>query len=275
MEYIPESEWVERNKDVNSKMLEYVKHFVTPISKALDHNTGEHFGTGSYLEIENTKYLITNEHVAREIIISPLTYQFVDNEDIFRITNPILTLPDPIDVGLVKIENSAWDSCKHDSLAIPFSCFARNHEIIEGELLFVLGFAFENTKFYFNYLHAHSTPYLTQEIELPEKFGDPKYHFGLYYNPGQAIKVSEKSKDLQIPFGMSGSLVWNTRYVEMYNMGKSWHPTDSRVTGILRKWLSGDACLHATKVEYFDLMKIHDATNDVISKKKNIKINEN
>ncbi|OGI05911.1 MAG: hypothetical protein A2Y40_03185 [Candidatus Margulisbacteria bacterium GWF2_35_9] len=262
-----ESDWVVINKDVNLKMLEYVKHFVTPISKVIDHNTGEHFGTGSYLEIEKTKYLITNDHVAREINNSPLTYQFLDNEDIFKFTNPILAKPDPIDLALVKIEYSAWDSCKHNSLAIPIGCFALNHELMEGELLFILGFAFENSKFYYNYLNTHSTPYLTQEIKLPEKFGDPKFHFGLYYNPDRAIKVNEKSKDLPIPFGMSGSLVWNTRYVEKYNMGKSWAPSDSRVTGILRKWSSGDACLHATKVDYFDLLNIHDASNNITTKK--------
>ena len=38
------------------------------------------------------------------------------------------------------------------------------------------------------------------------------------------------------PAGFSGSLVWNTRYLEMTAEGRKWSPEDAVVTGILRRF---------------------------------------
>ena len=45
-------------------MIEEIKGFTTPISRVIEHDYGELEGSGSYVEIDGGKFLVTNEHVA-------------------------------------------------------------------------------------------------------------------------------------------------------------------------------------------------------------------
>ena len=48
----------------------------------------------------------------------------------------------------------------------------------------------------------------------------------------EAVKFSD-------PRGLSGSLVWNTRYLEVTQAGGTWTPNKAVVTGLLRRWDCG------------------------------------
>jgi len=51
------------------------------------------------------------------------------------------------------------------------------------------------------------------------------------------------------PAGLSGSLVWNTRYCEANRNGAVWNPEDAVVTGLLRRWDTETKTLLVLRVE--------------------------
>ncbi|MBA8845725.1 hypothetical protein FHW02_003811 [Ochrobactrum sp. RH1CCR137] len=50
--------------------------------------------------------------------------------------------------------------------------------------------------------------------------------------------------------GFSGSLVWNTRYLECVSAGREWKPEQAVVTGLLRRWDTSTKTLLAWRVEH-------------------------
>jgi hypothetical protein len=61
----------------------------------------------------------------------------------------------------------------------------------------------------------------------------------------QLVKAS-----LPLPPGLSGSRLWNTRFVEAKMAKIPWTPELALVTGVIWGWPSGLGCLIATRAEY-------------------------
>jgi len=250
-------QWEQISADTAIQMLEHIKPFITPISRVLSENEGEHLGSGSYFEIEANKYIITNEHVAKHLNNNSLTHQFYNNDHIFRLTNPAFADPAPIDVAISRIEEKNWNFCAHEALAIPFNRFAKKHAPFKYELLFFAGYSGERSKFLFGHLIAPGTPYLTQEGPFPNGVDEanPNFHFSLHYSPDLAKNIDDSSH-LPDPHGFSGSLIWDTKRVTCLQAGKEWSPELAEVTGIVWGWPSSDASILATKVEHLKVREI-------------------
>ncbi len=237
--------------DVNEAMRAHVQPFVTPVSMVLADDHGELLGTGSYIEINGRRYLLTNEHVARALNHHSIAHQFSGTNNVFRCINPMVADPAPVDAALALIEDRVWGHCGHTASAIPLCRFATTHAPVPGELLFLVGYAGARARFLFNTLIAPGTPYLTQETLMQATHGRPEYHFALPYAPDRAISPEQRAQPLPTPPGMSGSLVWNTRVIECHRAGIDWTPAEARVTGIVWGW--PDVFLIATKVEHLRL----------------------
>ena len=237
--------------DVLEAMRAHVRPFVTPISKVLAHDHGEQLGTGSYIDIRGSRYLLTNEHVARELQQHSIAHQFSANDSVFRCINPMVALSAPVDVALALIEDKVWEHSIHTALPIPQSRFASKHAPVQTELLFVVGYPGAHSRFLFNTLITPGIPYLTQEAPMVASHGNPQYHFALNYSPEKAISPEQRAQPLPPPPGMSGSLVWNTRVLECHNARVAWTPAEAQVTGIVWGW--PDVYLIATKVEHLPL----------------------
>lgn len=257
MEQVGIEQWEQIGSDTIIEMTEFIKPYVTPISRALSQDEGEHLGSGSYFELENKKYIITNEHVAKYLNMNSLTHQFWGNENIFRLINPLIAVPYPTDVAISKIEEKIWSFCEHKALAIPSNIFEQKHNPLQGEFLFWSGYSGERAKFIFGHMVSRGTPYLTQECNFPNDFDDanPKFHFLLHYRPDLEKSIVGNSH-LPNPHGFSGSLVWNTKRLECIHTGKKWSPELAKITGIVWGWSSSHACILATKVEHLKLRKI-------------------
>ena len=243
--------------DTVTRMIEYTKPFLTPISKSLSKSEGEHLGTGAYIELDDTNYLITNEHVAKYITNDTITHKFYESNEVLRLAGPALVAPAPLDVALIEIPDSSWNLVKHSALSVPFDRFATKHNPAIYELLYFVGFSSERSKFYFNHLFNLATPYLTQEVPFPEGINgaDPNYHFSLPYPPDLARSIDGKSH-LPDPHGFSGSLVWDTKRIACLSRKIEWKPEMAQVTGIVWGWPSSAACILVTKVEHLALREI-------------------
>ena len=106
-------EWDAHVARVVKGMQEYTRKFVTPISRALDHDYGEHLATGNYVEIFGEKYLLTNADVAEALRQQSLGHQFLDHESVFRATNPFFTFSLPFDVAVSAIDPKVWAHAQH------------------------------------------------------------------------------------------------------------------------------------------------------------------
>jgi len=234
-------------------MSDHVRPFLTPISEVLDTNNGEHLTTGAYIEICAKRYLMTNEHVARVMKQHPITHQLCGSNDVIRSVNPMVACPAPIDVALAAIDDGIWAHCAHNAAPIPLSRFAVTHRPVPGELLFTVGYGGSHSKFLFDTLVSPASPYLTREAQMLATHGDPAYHFALPYAPDRALSPEAHPRGLPTPPGMSGSLVWNTHFVELIRARAraDWSPSMAQVTGLVWGW--PDVYLIATKVEHLPL----------------------
>jgi hypothetical protein len=249
-------QWTRICAEVARQMTEWVRPFITPISKVISHDYGELVGSGSYIALNDSIWLMTNEHVGRHMQVQSLAHQFNGNDTVVRCTNPMVGREYPYDVAITKIDSQVWGICQHQALPIPATYFASSYLPSKGELLFLAGHSSDRASFYFGSLVARATPYITQEGKMPENLGDAAFHFALPYQPDLAIPAADQAAGLPRPPGLSGSVVWNTRYAEVTQLERGWTPEDARVTGIVWGWPSSDACLLATKVEHFSLREL-------------------
>jgi hypothetical protein len=245
-----EAEWPALTKKVAGQMSRFVEKYTTPISLAVSNDEGQLCGSGSYCNFFGKNFLVTNEHVARKRQDYSLAPKFFGDDSFFRLRNPFVALGAPIDIALARVDDDEWNRFPHKASAICSTQFAESHELVEGELLFIAGYSGDRCRFSFGCLFTHGTPYLARECPLPENTEcDSKFHFALDYNPEKATSIDGTSRGLPLPPGLSGTLVWNTRVVEMKMRGKPWTPQAARVTGIVWGW-PATTCLLATKIEH-------------------------
>ncbi|EPB4668033.1 TPA: hypothetical protein J1W44_004452 [Escherichia coli] len=241
-------------KDTVDAMIEHVKPFLSPISYTTDEGYGILHGTGSYITFDDKEYLITNEHVGSLDKKTTLQNQFFNDDNIYLLKNKFKNKPYPIDVAISHIDKKLWSTHTEYAQAIPSNRFALKHNPYKNELLFLAGYSGERSGFHYNNLISRCTPYLTQEIALPDNIqdADAGFHFSLPYKPELATSVDGTSS-LPDPHGFSGSLVWDTKRIACLVEKRDWEPSMAEVTGILWGWPSSSSCLLATRVEKLSL----------------------
>ncbi len=236
---------------VTERMREYSYPYVALISREVERNVGEHVGTGLYLKTRNDSYLLTNEHVARAIRETPLAHQLSEGEGATRVMNPFQVARHPYDVALTRIESAAWSDQKNIRRALNVSHVGSKHDPEDCDFLFMLGYSGQRSYFSptFTILMNKGTPYLTQEAkdgpeDLPEMF------FAIPYRPELARSLDPKGTNLPDPHGFSGSPVWDTHFRRCMLRERRWTPEESRVTGIIIRWLEATGHLIALRVEF-------------------------
>lgn len=249
---LPKAEWNAHVAQVTTAMQEYTKKFVTPISLAIEYDYGELLGTGNYVDLRGQKHLLTNEHVAKGVLLHSLAHQFLNSDTVFRASNPFQVFTQPLDVAVSVIDENIWRHVQHNSAALPEEKWAIVHTPVKGEILFFKGFSGERARFHFGHLFTQATSYGVQEVPLPaeDRRLNSRFHFALDYRPALATPINGDTRGLPLPTGFSGSLVWNTRFVELREKGNAWTPDCAEVTGLVWGWPPSRACIVATRAEY-------------------------
>jgi hypothetical protein len=94
---------------------------------------------------------------------------------------------------------------------------------------------------------ARTCPFATDLTDLPAGFV-PNMHFAITY-PMKGVKdFHGKLASLPAPPGMSGSVVWDTKFVAMNGAG--WDPSKSSVCGLIWAWDINKQCLIGTKIQF-------------------------
>lgn len=245
-----EAEWNAAIPGVVAAMTDYLRPYRTAIYEHKG-EYGEGWGSGSFLRLGDKVFILTNQHVAciREES-RVLAYQFDGQADIRAIAGNHAEHLWPLDLAVLPVDMKAWPDATNKSSPIEVEQIALGHDPVPGELLAFTGFAGQSTSFHFNTLFTKGTCYTAREIELPqdERFSS-RFHFGLDYRPDLASSVNGTDA-LPLPPGLSGSTVWDTRFVAARMAGIPWTPELATVTGVVWGWPSGHACLVATRAEF-------------------------
>jgi hypothetical protein len=246
---VTSEEWNAAKHRVTDEMRSFSEPFVSPLTVETP-ETIRLEGTGSYVQRTNGRLLLSCEHVARE---QPIHYRFNGSDATYEHPGPWTMDRHPFDVAFARITDRQWAVMQHRAESIPSTKFADLHRIShKEELLFFRGYAYENSAYGFGQHDANGTGYCSQEVagagddQLFELFWDPQQ--GQITTGTTAEAASAMSFD--DPGGFSGSLVWNTRYLEMTAAGKAWSPEDALVTGLLRRWDDKTKTLLVWRVEH-------------------------
>jgi hypothetical protein len=242
-------QWQQICERVTDEMLDFTRPFVTPLGTQSETNIWL-VGTGSYVTLGEQRILLTCEHVACQ---QPIHYRFFGDDTVFEHQGPWRMDRHPIDAAQAPISYPAWDAVVHQAQAVPTAKFARTHSISEAEeLLFFRGFAGENAHYAFGIHQTNGTGYCSQEVK---DSGDAQI-FEMFWDPQKTRFTTSATSDAraEIKFenaeGLSGSLVWNTRFLETRTAGKQWTPDDAVVTGLLRRWDPATKTLLVWRVEH-------------------------
>jgi len=213
-------------------------------------------GTGSFIDVDGTRLLFSNEHV---ITMSGLKHSFFGFDRFVGGAVQRYGMGQPRDVGASRVNEEIWEKYANGARAIPLSRIAEKHETVPFEILWMAGYPGARVRNFSDLTLAVCQALPTQEYlflndEEPHEKFDSDYHFAVAYSPAEAqpfdVSSSSKSPGLSDPHGLSGSLVWNTRRLECYYAGIPWTPEIAVVTGIVWGWPRSNYLI-ATKVEHF------------------------
>lgn len=256
-------EWDAICRFVSNEMANHVPKFATPISMTEEPGSGVAWGSGGYLDNDGDTWLITASHVFTDAPKdSRLAHlPFPDNEYI-AITNQPKLARSPFDVAAVGISALPVNS---PSRAAPISVVSELYSAAPEELLFWTGFPGYSLERHdpiiqsklkttlFGQLCTPALPMLSQALqgEAPQdsRF-DPDRHIAIHY-PSKAKKLFQDDETmLPNAKGMSGSLLWNTRYIERMNAGETWTPDCAQVCGVIWGVLANPEVVVASRIEY-------------------------
>ncbi|RWQ45671.1 MAG: hypothetical protein EOS82_24065 [Mesorhizobium sp.] len=209
-------------------------------------------GTGSYVDYRDRRVLLTCQHVQEE---GGVDFRFFGSNKVFKHSGPWAEDRRlSVDAAIASMGDAAWSATTHKASAIPYERFAPAHQLaVPEELVFFRGFAGENANYGFGEHQASGTGYCSQEKQ--GSISDPSI-FEVLWEPQEtrftdetdpATRLAMKAQD---PGGFSGSLVWNTRYLEHMAAGREWSPECAVVTGLLRRWDTATKTLLVWRVEH-------------------------
>ena len=223
---------------------------LTPILYLTTDNAAEMLGTGFYFNDGKANHLLTCEHVTREGASRQLLLLFEGQEQtVFGPRSDTSQLPE--DLSLAAIEEEVWSlNVGGTSSGLTIDDISSAHCPVEGELLFFLGVpGYGSTHIaHWSMTFANAHPAILPEV--PSLDCDPQFVFRLPYRPWEMEDVQGGRDEMPPdPHGFSGSLVWNTRYMEVTRQGGDWTPDAAQVTGMIQRWDSARAELMCCKCE--------------------------
>lgn len=258
-----QEEWESINADVKKQMVEHAAQFFTPISMSEEFGSGVAWGSGGYLKNIGKTYLVTASHVFTDLSENSLLGHLpASNGDYIAVTEPPELARWPVDAAAVRVPPISDDS---GMAALPIERVADQYSAVESELLFWIGSPgyrlerhdpiIQNKRRHtlFGELNTSSFPVLTQALQggnpTHQSF-DPVRHVAIHYPSHAKREPNDSPIALPNAKGMSGSLLWNTKFVEMYQEGKEWSPEDAVVCGVIWAVLDAPEVVVATRIEF-------------------------
>ncbi len=267
---ITPARWNELCEAVRNAMASLVAICVTPIGYSESLDRGIAWATGNYVQFHGVPYLLTNEHVFDEAVGGHLSHFPGSTEYYVLLNSTVLADPWPVDVALTRVELGRGGAEKEP---VPASFFDERYQPVTSELLLWIGFPGSEARrnelvtdfnrhctWFGTPLDPPGFPMLMQQVpSSPSNLRayDAEKHIIIHY-PAKALKYpGEAAVDVPNPKGMSGSLLWDTKFVARTTSGQQWTADDARVCGVI--WAAHDKpeVVVATKIEYIRPSLVH------------------
>jgi hypothetical protein len=242
-------EWEDESNCVTDLMKVHTRPYVVILAGGEPGERPPDVATGTFLDPDGVK-LLTCEHVAR---LKP-SATYVDDQGSTQI-QPGIWCVDPVttkDVAFAPIDAMNWSQISGRACPLPISRFAIRHAPAALELLFFRGIAGENATVTGWGANGILTGYGSQE---KPGTGDAQL-FEILWSAGKATVTTGTDREVRDRFqqgdsrGFSGSLVWNTRFVELGRDLSTWSPDDAVVTGIARRYDEKTGTILAWRIEH-------------------------
>ncbi len=256
-------EWEYLCASVKDHMVAHLQQFLTPISMSEEAGSGVAWGSGGYLEANEGTWLITASHVFSDAPSGArLAHLPVPGDDYVAITDPPELAKWPVDAAAERIAPIPASS---NTKAVPKDLLSDCYSAVDGELLFWVGFPGYKLERHdpilpdrrrstlFGELPTLGLPMLSQALqgEDPQHAAfDRDQHVAIHYPSAAKRAPEEPATALPHPKGMSGSLLWNTRFVEATSAGLEWSPASANVCGVIWAALDSPEVVLATKIEF-------------------------
>jgi len=249
-ELMPREDWDRLCSEIADAMKSHTRAFLAPLSTETPAEV-RHIGTASFLCWNGHRVLLTCEHVSSPN--SPIHFSLNGSEVVFPAKLPFVENK-PLDAAFQLVSDSDWTAVRHQAAAIPSDRFAAEHRPFHwGEVFFFHGFAGENSGYALGTLESRASAYATQ---LSPGAQESDRIFELIWDPNRTSYTASTSaatrKAVQFTDagGFSGSLVWNTRYIEVTHAEEKWTPDCAEVCGLLMRWDMSTKTLLATRIEH-------------------------
>lgn len=259
------AEWEACCAQVKDAMRDWVLRFVTPISMSAAAGHGVSWGTGTYLEVADQHVLLTNNHVVSEVPEGGrLAHLPGPTDDFIAVGDNWTRRPLPIDAAFIGIRPVGLAGMREP---VPCNLLEPRFSAVEDEQLFWIGYpgytaerhdapieARQRMTRFGGPLESCALPMLSQVIrdwsgEGEDAF-DPALHLAVHY-PAKAQRTANgPAVALPHPKGMSGSLLWDTKFVANRRKGAPWSASDARVCGLVWAALDHPEIVIATKIEH-------------------------
>lgn len=231
-------------------------------------------GTGNYLKFNDNFFLLTNEHVQRKARENNFKLAHIPNlENKYeKIENGFLTQKHPLDFGITKVTNQ-FKKCSKITFEDDFDT---HFNPVQGEHLFWIGYpattkdrddrieGIKTRDAHFNYIDSPAVPFSStehNETEIDYKEFDSNHHFALKFPKKTVFKEIETNDILPNPTGLSGSFVWDTKYIKSQRDGIPWSPDLAKICGLIFLDFYEQDLLFATRIEKIKENIIYLATN--------------
>ncbi len=260
-------EWDERCAEVTSRMQGYVANFVTPLSVSEQHGFGEAWGSATYVPgSDGYTYIMTAGHNITGLPVSGrLAHLPISEGDYVAADNMAILSPREIDAAGIAIPPVLPLQPPPERIVPPAS-IGDKYRAAKGELLFWMGFPGYKLdrddplvpdalkRSVFGHLELPMKPMLSQEIQSPfthSRF-DTNLHIAVHYPKEGKSAVDNSSVRLPMPKGMSGSAIWDTKYIATLNTGGQWKPEQAEICGIVWFFIGspGPEVVLVTKIEH-------------------------
>lgn len=246
-------------ESIVNQIWDFVDQFICPIHFIPNNDNrrppGEHHGTGWFTEKRGHPHICTCEHVAKSQAKGHIGYAPTGGDSGVCVGDAFSLTPHPIDFAIANVYKT-WSRISHKGKCIPRSFFDSKHQPVEGEHLYLQGFPGADSKALFEQHNVLGLGVYLHEVEPPlEIFSETpsfnnEYHICMAWNPANAIQLTEAARTLSAPGGLSGSVLWNTRYKEAIDQEREWSINDIRVTGIVWGASSKAGVITATPIEH-------------------------
>jgi len=251
--------------DVLDRMKQYTMPSIAQICGNIDDMTGELIGSGTFVSLRGSFYLVTAQHVAGESFTenidgtrkyaSGLSHSTGNNQRMANIVAPWITWGPPQDIAVTRIDPVVLRGTE----VVPLGAdhFALNTENLDHDIYFIHGWPGQQsrfTTFFGRGVMSRSLPYGGWlESSLWPGFDD-RVHFAITYPPNELIDEGRNAATLPNPGGLSGAFVWKTNKA---GTGEEWSPEMAKIVGLAHRFDQDARCVVVTRVEHTKGLLLH------------------